>query len=107
MGWLRETSSWRCGDCWARGHRYRSHRSGGLRAGWAAEFEAWSKRSLADREVVYVWADGIYVKAGLERDKAGAAGGAGRHARRNKGGVGPEIGLPRVGRVHGLRCYVT
>ena len=29
-----------------------------------------SKRSLADREVVYVWADGIYVKAGLERDKA-------------------------------------
>ena len=41
-----------------------------LRAGWAAEFEGWSKRSLADREVVYVWADGIYVKAGLERDKA-------------------------------------
>ena len=30
-----------------------------LRAGWAAEFEAWSKRSLADREVVYVWADGM------------------------------------------------
>ena len=41
-----------------------------LRAGWTAEFEAWSRRSLADREVVYVWADGIYVKAGLERDKA-------------------------------------
>ena len=36
-----------------------------LRAGWTAEFEAWSRRSLADREVVYVWADGIYVKAGL------------------------------------------
>ena len=41
-----------------------------LRAGWTAEFEAWSRRSLADREVVYVGADGIYVKAGLERDKA-------------------------------------
>ena len=41
-----------------------------LRAGWTREFEAWSRRSLADREVVYVWADGIYVKAGLERDKA-------------------------------------
>ena len=41
-----------------------------LRTGWTAEFEAWSRRSLADREVVYVWADGIYVKAGLERDKA-------------------------------------
>ena len=29
-----------------------------LRAGWTAEFEAWSRRSLADREVVYVWAMG-------------------------------------------------
>ena len=41
-----------------------------LRAVWNSEFEAWTQRSLADREVVYVWADGIYVKAGLERDKA-------------------------------------
>ena len=41
-----------------------------LRAVWIAEFEAWAMRSLADREVVYIWADGIYVKAGLERDKA-------------------------------------
>ena len=41
-----------------------------LRAVWTSEFEAWAKRSLADREVVYIWADGIYVKAGLERDKA-------------------------------------
>ena len=41
-----------------------------LRAVWTAEFEVWARRSLADREIVYVWADGIYVKAGLERDKA-------------------------------------
>ena len=42
-----------------------------LRAGWASGVRGLeSKRSLADREVVYVWADGIYVKAGLERDKA-------------------------------------
>ena len=41
-----------------------------LRQSWTEEFEAWSQRSLEDREVVYVWADGIYVKAGLERDKA-------------------------------------
>ena len=41
-----------------------------LRAGWMAEFEEWSQRRLEGREVVYVWADGIYVKAGLERDKA-------------------------------------
>ena len=43
---------------------------GRLRAVWTSEFEAWAKRSLVDREVVYIWADGIYVKAGLERDKA-------------------------------------
>jgi len=41
-----------------------------LKAVWAEEFAAWNRRSLEDREVVYVWADGIYVKAGLERDKA-------------------------------------
>ena len=35
-----------------------------LRAGWTAEFEEWSQRRLEGREVVYVWADGIYVKAG-------------------------------------------
>ena len=41
-----------------------------LRTGWTREFEEWSQRRLEGREVVYVWADGIYVKAGLERDKA-------------------------------------
>ena len=43
---------------------------GRLRGIWAAQYEAWAKRPLGDREVVYLWADGIYVKAGLERDKA-------------------------------------
>ena len=43
---------------------------GRLKARWTAEHEAWSRRRLDDREVVYAWADGIYVKAGLERDKA-------------------------------------
>jgi transposase-like protein len=41
-----------------------------LKAAWAEEFEAWRHRPLKDREVLYAWADGIYVKAGLERDKA-------------------------------------
>ena len=41
-----------------------------LREGWRLEHERWCCRSLEGREVVYVWADGIYVKAGLERDKA-------------------------------------
>ena len=41
-----------------------------LKAAWAEEFEGWNRRSLEGRELVYVWVDGIYVKAGLERDKA-------------------------------------
>jgi len=41
-----------------------------LKAGWQAEYELWKTRSVADLEVVYVWVDGIYVKAGLEKDKA-------------------------------------
>jgi transposase-like protein len=41
-----------------------------LKVGWKAEFEAWSKRSLFGKEAVYVWADGIYVKAGLEVERA-------------------------------------
>ena len=41
-----------------------------LRGKWVAEFDAWSLRSLRGIEPVYLWADGIYVKAGLEKDKA-------------------------------------
>jgi transposase-like protein len=41
-----------------------------LRARWEAEYEAWRKRDVSDREVVYLWADGLYVKAGLEKEKA-------------------------------------
>jgi transposase-like protein len=41
-----------------------------LKAGWQHEYADWKQRSLADLEVVYMWVDGIYVKAGLEKDKA-------------------------------------
>lgn len=41
-----------------------------LRAQWQLDYEAWTRRALDASEVVYVWADGIYVKAGLEREKA-------------------------------------
>jgi len=41
-----------------------------LRSKWTAEYEAWRERSLEGLEVVYAWADGIYVKAGLEDAKA-------------------------------------
>ena len=41
-----------------------------LRDKWIVEFNAWRTRRLDHRELVYAWADGIYVKAGLEKQKA-------------------------------------
>jgi len=41
-----------------------------LREGWIAEFITWKQRPLKGKCIVYVWVDGIYVKAGLEKDKA-------------------------------------
>jgi len=41
-----------------------------LKAVWQAEYEEWKQRLLSDLEVVYLWVDGIHVKAGLEKDKA-------------------------------------
>ncbi len=41
-----------------------------LKAKWQLEYEQWQSRNLSELEVVYCWADGIYVKAGLEKDKA-------------------------------------
>jgi transposase-like protein len=35
-----------------------------------ADHQDWRERRLDGRELVYAWADGIYVKAGLEKDKA-------------------------------------
>jgi transposase-like protein len=41
-----------------------------LKEVWQAEYEEWRSRSLTDVEPVYLWVDGIYVKAGLEKEKA-------------------------------------
>ncbi len=41
-----------------------------LTARWEIEHQTWRSRRLDDREPVYAWADGIYVKAGLEKEKA-------------------------------------
>ena len=41
-----------------------------LKGHWQVEYETWKKRRLDDLNVVYVWADGLYVKAGLEDTKA-------------------------------------
>ena len=41
-----------------------------LKERWQDEWKQWRERSLEELEVVYLWVDGVYVKAGLEKDKA-------------------------------------
>jgi transposase-like protein len=41
-----------------------------LKGSWQAEWEEWKKRPLDGLEVLFMWADGVYVKAGLEKEKA-------------------------------------
>src|SRR3954469_25386579 len=40
-----------------------------LKAGWEQEHEAWSKRSLAGKHYVYVWADGVHFNIRLEEGR--------------------------------------
>ena len=41
-----------------------------LKEKWHEEFAEWSARPLGNLEVVYAWVDGVYVKAGFEKEKA-------------------------------------
>ena len=41
-----------------------------LKESWQAEWEGWRQRPLESLELVYLWVDGVYVKAGLEKTKA-------------------------------------
>lgn len=41
-----------------------------LKDRWQVEWRQWQGRRLDDLAVVYMWVDGVYVKAGLEKEKA-------------------------------------
>jgi transposase-like protein len=41
-----------------------------LKQRWKGELETWKSRDLSRLEPVYIWVDGLYVKAGLEKTKA-------------------------------------
>ena len=41
-----------------------------LKARFELEYDAWTRRDLSDLAVVYWWADGLYVKAGIEDRKS-------------------------------------
>jgi transposase-like protein len=40
-----------------------------LKAVWQQDYETWSKRSLAGKHYVYVWADGVHFNIRLEEDR--------------------------------------
>ena len=40
-----------------------------LKERWAEEYEAWRRRPLWEHQYAYIWADGIYLGAGLEKEK--------------------------------------
>ncbi len=40
-----------------------------LKAVWQEEYDAWSKRSLAGKHYIYVWADGVHFNIRLEEDR--------------------------------------
>jgi transposase-like protein len=41
-----------------------------MRLDWLTEYDEWRRRPLNETVIAYLWVDGIYVKAGLEKDKA-------------------------------------
>lgn len=41
-----------------------------LKTSWQVEYDEWRRRRLDELELTYLWVDGLYVKAGLEKDKA-------------------------------------
>lgn len=41
-----------------------------LKEEWEQEYQAWRARSLKDEYFVYIWMDGIYIGAGIEKEKS-------------------------------------
>ncbi len=40
-----------------------------LKEKWEGEYEQWKGEPIAEEELSYLWADGIYVKAGIGKEK--------------------------------------
>ena len=62
---------------------------------WETEYRAFQKRSLADRDYVYVWVDGVHFNVRLEDDPPLNARHDRRAARRNEGADRGRGRLPR------------
>ena len=77
-----------------------------LKTQWQVEYEAWKQRRLDDLEVVYIWAEGLYVKAGLEDTKAALLVMIGALSNGQKVVLAVESGQ-RESKESGGRCYAT
>ena len=64
------TSTWLCGGWLGEDAPVSASTVARLKGKWNDELAQWRARPLDDLEVVYMWVDGVYVKAGLEREKA-------------------------------------
>ena len=40
-----------------------------LKAGWEADYKAWSQRDLSKKRYVYWWADGVYFNVRLDEER--------------------------------------
>jgi transposase-like protein len=72
-----------------------------LRGKWQLEYETWRRRRLDNLALVYAWAHGLYVKAGLEESKAAllviiGALQDGRKVRGRRTDCGDQGAAPRV-----------
>ena len=69
-----------------------------LKEHWGGEYEAWRQRPLGEHRYAYIWADGVYLAAGTEKEKDGALmcpwgpGGWGEGAAGDGGGLPGEHG---------------
>src|SRR5262249_50256526 len=70
-----------------------------LKSVWQQEYDAWSKRSLAGKHYVYVWADGVHFNIRLEEDRQCILVLDGGDRRRDERTDRPRGRLPGVGAV--------
>ena len=71
-GWPpRGTSTWVYGSLLGEEAPVSANTVARLKEKWHAEFPRWRQRSLDDLEAIYLWVDGVYIKAALEKEKAG------------------------------------
>ena len=74
-----------------------------LKGAWQAEYDAWKRTDLSELELVYWWADGLYVKAGIADRKAALLIIVGGDGEWREGPAGCEAG-ERESKEAGSRC---